>query len=84
MANPTNTIFFIEKDDMPDDCFCNVTYAKFVCTEHPPNVDVNHTCITAGVNRIDYHGEDGMPTADMFLVKCLMNIVIFTPEMQSS
>ena len=35
IANPTNTIEFISKTEVPQDRFKDVTYVKFVCNERP-------------------------------------------------
>ena len=77
-VNGTNTIFFINKHEVPNDRFRDTTYAKFVCNERPQKKEVNRTRMTAGGNRINYPGEVGTPTAEMALVKVLWNSVIST------
>ena len=76
--NPTNTIFFITKDEVPQDRFKDSTYGKFVCSVRPQKAEPNRTRLTVGGNRINYPGEVGTPTADMLLVKVMLNSVAST------
>jgi len=78
IEKPTNTIFFKSKSEVPQDRFKDVTYGKFVCSERPQKAEPNRTRLTVGGNRINYPGEVGTPTADMLLVKCMLNSVIST------
>ena len=79
IANPTNTIEFISKTEVPQDRFKDVTYVKFVCNERPQKKEVNRTRMVMGGNRINFPGEVGTPTADLLLVKILFNSVVSTP-----
>ena len=63
---------------MPEDRFRDATYGRFVCTERPQKEEVEHTRLTVGGNRINYPGEDGTPTADILLVKVMLNSVVST------
>jgi len=74
----TNTINFIDKSEVPEDRFKDVTYGKFVCTIRPEKTEKNRTRLVVGGNRINYPGEVGTPTADMLLAKILFNSVIST------
>jgi hypothetical protein len=76
----TNTIFFIQKDQVPIDRRKDVMYGSFGC-ELKPNKEENHyTRLTAGGDRINYPEDVGTPTADMTLVKILLNSVISTKD----
>ena len=44
----------------------------------PHKTEPNRTRLTAGRNQINYPGKVGTPTADMLLVKCLLNSVVST------
>ena len=76
--NPTNTCHFIRKDQVPKDQFKDVTYGKFECTVRPQKAEKHRTRLVMGGNRIKYPGEVGTPTAEMLLVKILLNSVIST------
>ena len=78
IAKPTNTCFFITKQQVPADRFKDVTYCKFVCTERPQKAEKNRTRATLGGNRVHYPGDVGTPTADMLLFKVLLNSVVST------
>ena len=78
IKNPTETIFFIHKHEVPNERFKDATYGKFVCTERPQKAEVDRTRLVAGGNRINFPGEVGTPTADMLLVKVLLNSVVST------
>ena len=56
-----------------------MTYAKIVCNYRPDKADPNRVWNTVGGNRINYPGDCGTPTADLILVKLLLNSVISTP-----
>ena len=53
-------------------------YGKFVCDVRPTKAEQNQTRLTVGGNRINYPDDCGAPTADMLLVKLLLNSVIST------
>ena len=72
------TIFFVKKDDIPQDRMQDVTYAQFVCNIRPEKEEKNRTRCVVGGNRINYPGDVGTPTADMLLVKILFNSIIST------
>ena len=79
IKNPTNTIVFIRKEQVPKDRLKDTTYGKYVCNVRPQKVEQNRTRLTAGGDRINYPWEVGTPTADMILCKCLFNSVVSTP-----
>ncbi len=81
----TNTIFFIPKDKVPKDRMKDVTYGSISCNIKPnkdnikSNKEETHqTRLTAGGDRINYLKDVGTPTADMTLVKTLLNSIIST------
>jgi hypothetical protein len=76
----TNTIFFIQKDHIPIDTRKDVMYSSFVCELKQNKEEKHHTQLTAGGDRINYPEEVGTPTADMTLVKILLNSVISTKD----
>jgi len=53
-------------------------YSKFVCDVRPTKAKQNRTILTVGGDRINYPDDCGTPTADMLLVKLLLNSVIST------
>ena len=78
IKNPTNTIKFIHKHDVPHDRRKDVTYGQFVCTVRPEKAKSNRTRFTVGGDRINYPGEVATPTADMLVAKLLFNSVVST------
>ncbi len=74
----TNTIFFIHKDQVPKDRMKDVTYSSFSCNMKPNKTETHRTRLTAGGDRIKYPEDVGAPTADITLVKTLLNSVIST------
>ncbi len=78
IKNPTNTIQFIRKKDIPQDRRKDVTYGSFVCSIRPEKKEKNRTRFTVGSDRINYLGAVATPTADMLVAKLLVNSVIST------
>ena len=78
IKNPTNTIQFIRKEDIPQDCKKDVTYGSFVCSIRPEKKEKNRTRFTVGGDRINYPGAVATPTTDMLVIKRLCNSVIST------
>jgi hypothetical protein len=76
----TNTIFFIQKDQVPTNRRKDVTYSSFGCKLKPNKEEKHCIQLTAGGDRINYPEDVGTPTADMTLVKILLNSVISTKE----
>ena len=50
----TNTVLFINKSDVPQERFRDVTYGKFVCNVCSEKEEKNRTRLTMGGNRINY------------------------------
>jgi hypothetical protein len=57
-------------------------YGSFVCELKPNKEEKQHTQLTARGDRINYPEDVGTPTADMTLVKILLNSVISTKDAQ--
>ncbi len=72
----TNNIFFIPKDKVPKDRMKDVTYGSFSCNLKPNKAGTHQTRLATGGYRINYHKDIGTPTADMTLVKTLLNSII--------
>ena len=70
----TNTIKFIQKDQVPAKRMKNVTYGSFSCNNKPNKEEKEHTRLTAGGDQINYPDDCGTPTADMILFKILVNL----------
>ena len=75
----TNTIKFIHKHKVPHNCFKDVTYGQFVCTEQLEKAESNWTRFTLGGDRINYPGKVATPTAELLAAKILFNSTISTP-----
>ena len=80
LATTTETIFFINKTDIPQDRKGDVTYGRIVCVYREGKKDKYRTRITMGGNLINYPGDCGTPTADLLTVKLLFNSIISTPN----
>jgi hypothetical protein len=76
----TNTIFFIQKDQVPINRRKDVMYGSFGCEIKPNKEEKDCTRLTAGGDRINYPEDVATPTADMTLVKILLNSVISTKD----
>ena len=72
----TNTVFFINKSEVPPERFKDVTYRNFVCMVRPEKEEKKRTRLTVGGNCINYPNEVGTLTAGMLLVKILFNGII--------
>ena len=79
-ASPTDTCRFIHKQDIPPERFKDISYGKFECSVRPQKVDEpRRTRLVFGGNTITGAGDVGTPTADMLLVKIMLNSVVSTP-----
>ena len=79
LATTTETIFFINKHEIPKERQGDVTYGRIVCVYRNGKKDKYLTRITMGSNLIHYPGNCGTPTADLLTVKLLFNSIISTP-----
>ena len=80
LATTTETIFFINKQEIPNERKGDVTYGRIVCVYQEGKKDKYRTRITMGGNLINYPGDCGTPIAILLMVKLLLNSVISTPE----
>ena len=80
VVNDTNTIFFINKTDIPAEQRTDETYVRVVVNYRPEKGDPYCTRLTVGGNLIVYQGYCGTPTVDLVTVKLLLNGVISTPD----
>ena len=78
-AKVTDTIFFIDKDDILADPWNDVTYRRIVVNYRPEKADPNRTRLTVGGDRVNYPGYFGIPTTDLLADKLLLNSKIYTP-----
>jgi hypothetical protein len=80
LATTTETIFFIQRENIPDDRKGDETYARIICTYREGKKDKYRTCITMGGNLVNYSGDCGTPTANLLTVKLFLNSIISTPN----
>ena len=74
----TNTIFFIDRADVPAEIWKDVTYVRVVVDYRPEKSDPYLTRLTVGGNLIVYPSDCGTPTVDLLTVKLLINSVVST------
>ena len=74
----TNTIFFIDKADVPAERWKDVTYGRIVVDYRPEKADPYRTRLTVGGNLLVYPGDCGTPTVDLLTVNLLLNSVVST------
>ena len=75
----TNTLFFIEKEDLPTARWRDVTYGRIVVVYRPEKQDPNQVRLTVGSDRVNYPGNCGTPTTNMITVRLLLSSLISTP-----
>ena len=80
--NPTNTIKFVRKDEVPKNRRKDVTYGSFVCNMRPEKKEKERTRFVVGGDRINYPGEVATPTADMLVAKLLFDSVVSTKDVK--
>jgi hypothetical protein len=80
LATTTKTIFLAQKEDIPCNRKGDKTYARIVCTFHDGKKDKYRTCITMGGILVNYPGNCGTSTANLLMVKLLLNSIISTPN----
>ena len=74
----TNTIYFIDKAEIPAERWKDVTYGRVVVAYRPKKSDPYQDQFTVGGNLIAYPGDCGTPTVDLLTVKLLLNSIIST------
>jgi hypothetical protein len=75
----TNTMFYINKSEIPEDRRKDITYGRIVVVVRLQKKEQERTRLTVGGNLIDYPWEVATPTADLTTAKLLFNSVISTP-----
>ena len=76
----TNTIFFIQKNQVPVNRWNDITYRRIVASYRPKKNDPNRIRLTVRVNRINYPGNCGTPTFNLLTVKLHLNSTTSTKE----
>ena len=79
-VEPTNTIEFIHKSEIPREQMKDVTYIRFVSNVRTEKEEPNRVRATMGGNLIHYPDDVGTPTADLLLIKIFLNSVISDPK----
>ena len=78
ITNPTNTIRFIRRKDIPRSILKDVAYGSFVLNVCNGKSEKNIICFVLGEDQINYPGEVATPMVDMLVAKILFNIVVST------
>jgi hypothetical protein len=76
----TDTINFIEYNQVPIDRQKDVTYGNIQVDYRPQKAVENRTRLTVGGNLIDFPGNVSTPTADITTTKIVINSTISTPD----
>ena len=75
----TDTIFFIDKSNVPTTRCKDVTYVRIVVNYIPEKSYTCRMCLTIGNNQVNYPHDCGIPTSNLLIVKLLLNSVVSTP-----
>ena len=75
----TNTMFFIPKSQIPPDMHADITYGRIVVGYKPDKLKHARSRLTVSGDRLTAWIETAMPTADLPLIKMLLNAVLSTP-----
>ena len=70
----TDTIEFIQKDEVPEDR--KVTYASFILDYRPLKLEPYRICITVGGDQLPYLLDSGSSTTNLLETKLLVNSTI--------
>ena len=76
LNNGTNTLFFIDRNEVPADRWKYFTYGTIVCNVRPQKEETNRTRLTFGGNNTYTEIDCGTPTANLLTVKLLLNSII--------
>ena len=79
----TNTLFFINKSEVPADRFKDVIRDRIICNVRPEKDVPNRVRAIVMGNLINHPGDSSTPTADLLTVKILLNSIISTPGAKS-
>ena len=71
-----NTIYFIDKSEIPKDKLKQVTYARTMMDYKPPKLEKNRTRVTMGGDRIHCDYDISAPTCSLPTIKLLWNSVL--------
>ena len=77
-SDGTNTMSFIDKAEIPNDCWSDVAQSRIVCNVRPKKLEINRTHLTYGGHYLNVHMDCSTPTASMITIKLLFNSVIST------
>ena len=80
LAGGTETIFCINKSEVPPDRWQDVTYGRIVVSYMPEKDDPYRVRLTVGGDRLTCPWDDSTPTVDMLTVKLLLNSIVSTPN----
>ena len=72
----TNTMSFIDKQDIPVNRWKDVTYGRVVVEYCPDKSDPYRTRLTIGGDRVNYPGYCGTPKVRLTTVKLLLNSIV--------
>ena len=75
----TDSCFFINKQQIPDDRWSDVAYSRIVCNVRPQKLETNRTRLTFGGSNLKVDMDCGTPTASLLTIKLLFNNIVSTP-----
>ena len=76
----TDMMFFIKKEEVPQDRFKDVTYGKFVVDYQENKEEKEQVRLMVGGDRINYLNGVASPTADLLTIKLMLNSIISMPH----
>ena len=74
----TDCISFISFNQIPKGH--KIAYARIACTIRPQKNETHRTRMTIGRNLLDYQGNTKTPTANLIIMKLLLNSILSTPS----
>ena len=81
-VNSIDTIFFINKIDVPWEWHKDITYRCIMCDYRKGKAEPNRTRLMVGGDKINYPDDCGTPTADLLTIKLLLNSATSTPHVR--
>ena len=78
LVEGTNTIYLIDKQDIPVNTYKDVTYGRVVVDYCPDKSYSYCTRLTVRGDRVNYPGDCGTPTVSLTIVKLLLNSIVST------
>jgi hypothetical protein len=82
LATTTETVAFMEKQQIPQARHKDITYGQIVCVYCSEKKDPYCMHIMMGRNIVNYPDNCGTPTADLLTVKLMFNSIISTPNVK--